>query len=168
MERPWQRVSLTAYPSYLDQVAQWHHRECLRQGLHSCPEQRRDRLLQHLNGSSSVPHTWLALERGSDQLIGCVSVVSYHLGAQPGEPCPETPLWLSNLFVAPQWRRQGVAADLMDEVQQFARQLGMAQLWLTAKDQADFYRRRGWQVVRRAKLGGRWVQVMRRALADTA
>lgn len=166
-EPGWHRVSLAAYPDYLDQVAIWHHRECLRQGLQSHQDQRRERLLQHLISPTSVPQTWLALTPGRAELVGCVSVVSYHLGAQPGTPNLDTPLWLSNLFVAPEWRRQGVASGLIAEVKQFAHQLGMPDLWLTATDQSEFYRRRGWQLVRRAKLGGRWVNVMSHALADT-
>lgn len=156
----WCRVSLIECPDYLDQVATWHHRECLRQGLQSSQQTRRDRLLQHLTGPGSVPQTWIALERTNAELIGCVSVVSYHLGARPGTPQTDTPLWLSSLFVTPQWRRRGVASDLIEGVRHFARELGMTSLWLTATDQSEFYRRQGWQLVRRAKLGGRWVNVM--------
>jgi GNAT superfamily N-acetyltransferase len=166
-ELAWHRVSLASCPDYLDQVATWHHRECLRQGLQSHQDKRRERLLQHLIGCACVPQTWLALEPGSGDLIGCVSVVSYHLGARPGTPQADTPLWLSNLFVAPEWRRQGVASGLIEGVRQFSRELGMTGLWLTATDQSEFYRRRGWQLVRRAKLGGRWVNVMTHALGDT-
>ncbi|WP_041524936.1 GNAT family N-acetyltransferase [Gilvimarinus agarilyticus] len=163
----WYRVSLTECPDYLDQVATWHHRECIRQGLQSRPEVRRERLLQHLTGAASVPHTWLALTRSNAQLIGCVSVVSYHLGARPGTPDTDTPLWLSSLFVLPDYRGQGVASDLIGGVLKFAGQLGMPSLWLTATDQSEFYRRQGWQLVRRAKLGGRWVNVMNLELSET-
>jgi GNAT superfamily N-acetyltransferase len=134
---------------------------------------RRERLEQHLGHAASVPQTWLALSHTSVSgsrdapLIGCVSVVSYHLGAPPNPPDADTPLWLSNLYVEPSWRRCGVAGSLMAQVKSFASDLGMSQLWLTATDQADFYCRRGWATQRRAKLGGRWVSVMSLALGDT-
>lgn len=161
----WRRVRLADHPAYLEQVAIWHHRECLRQGLQSTQEKRRERLLKHLNSAAPVPKTWLALKPSSAELIGCVSVVSYHLGGEPSTPQTDTPLWLSNLFVTPEWRQQGVASGLIAGVKQFAHELGMPDLWLTATDQAEFYHRRGWQLVRRAKLGGRWVHVMSHALA---
>ncbi|WP_049721163.1 GNAT family N-acetyltransferase [Gilvimarinus polysaccharolyticus] len=165
-EPAWRRVRLADHPRYLDQVAIWHHRECLRQGLQSRQQTRRERLLKHLNHLTSVPQTWLALKPSSAELIGCVSVVSYHLGAQPGTPQADTPLWLSNLYVAPEWRQQGVASGLITGVKQFARELSMPELWLTATDQSDFYSRRGWRLVRQAKLGGRWVSVMSHSLVD--
>lgn len=172
----WQLVGLQQRPDYLEQLAGWHHNECLRQGVKSELAVRQERLERHLVNAHKVPQTWLALTDSNTSnkatLIGCVSVVSYHLGAQPNSPDADTPdadtpLWLSNLYVEPAWRRRGVAGSLMTQVISFAAGLGMNQLWLTATDQADFYQRRGWSVARRAQLGGRWVSVMSLALGDT-
>ena len=157
--------SLEILPEYFSQVAQWHHEECERQGLNSTLSLRQQRLILHMQ-PTLVPKT-LVLLRG-DKLLGCVSLVNYAYRRQ--EPVArgiaalkndnDAPLWLSNLFVADNERRQGFGNLLVDAAKKYARESGAQELWLSAAEYTEFYERRGWSIVRATRLGGRKVNIM--------
>jgi N-acetylglutamate synthase-like GNAT family acetyltransferase len=123
-------------PEFFAQVAQWHHQEC-------------------------EPKTLIAL-RGN-QLVGCVSLVNYTYRSSERMPkvASESPVWLSNLFVLENLRYQGIGNTLIDAAKNYAQSLGLEELWLSATDYTDYYQKRGWEIVRRTRLGGRQVNVMR-------
>lgn len=150
--------ALETLPEYFSQVAQWHHQECERQGLHSTLSLRQQRLLLHVQ-QNPIPKTFILL-RGK-QLIGCVSLVNYAYRAPDShQKIPGLPLWLSNLFVAETERNQGFGDMLVEAAKQYARGLGVGELWLSAAEYTEFYEKRGWDVVRRTRLGGRSINVM--------
>ncbi|UTF59804.1 GNAT family N-acetyltransferase [Gilvimarinus sp. DA14] len=155
---------LGAHPEWLELVAQWHHSECLRQGLSSRYERRLRRLRAHTIGGQSVPQTWLAFSNSQAAPVGCISIVSYQLNTSAGVPAADVPLWLSNLYVEPEQRRRGIAACLIAKVEAFAQQLGHDSLWLIAKEHTEFYTRRHWQTLRKTRIAKQWVNVMRREL----
>lgn len=143
-------------PVLLDTLAGWHHQECERQGLQSQWALRRTRLLGHLT-PQAIPATFVARVAGAP--VGCVSLVNY---AYPAETAvdPDAPVWLCNLYVTPACRRQGVASALMSTCVTYVRDCGYKELWLSAREHTDFYRMRGWQVMRNTRLGGAQVNVM--------
>lgn len=147
-------------PEFFAQVAQWHHQECERQGLKSSIALRQQRLVLHVQ-RSTIPKTLIALH--SNQVIGCVSLVNYTYRSSERMPkvASESPVWLSNLFVLENLRHQGIGNALIDAAKNYAQNLDMEELWLSATDYTDYYQKRGWEIVRRTKLGGRQVNVMR-------
>ena len=147
-------------PEFFAQVAQWHHQECERQGLKSSLALRQQRLVLHVQ-RSAIPKTLIAL-RGN-QVVGCVSLVNYTYRSSERMPkvASESPVWLSNLFVLENLRHQGVGNALIDAAKKYAQNLDLEELWLSATDYTDYYQKRGWEIVRRTKLGGRQVNVMR-------
>lgn len=151
---------LESKPEFFAHVAQWHHQECERQGLKSTLALRQQRLVLHMR-DSLIPKTLIAL-RG-DQLVGCVSLVDYTYRSSERMPkvTSASPVWLSNLFVQEAHRYQGVGNSLIETAKTYARKLGLEELWLSATDYTDYYQSRGWEIVRRTKLGGRQVNVMR-------
>lgn len=157
-------IPLTSCDAHLDCVAAWHHQECLRQGLSSNLQLRRSRLSLHLQGDN-IPKSFIAVLNG--QLIGCVSLVNYTYKSS-AQPMPkvasEHPVWLSNLYVEPAYRRRGVAQQLINASTHYARRQSIPELWLSASDYTDYYAKRGWQVVRHTKLGGVRVNVMHQLL----
>lgn len=155
-------TNLRERPDALDQVALWHHRECLQQGLASELPQRLKKLNDHITNGHPIPQTWLALSAG--QVCGCVSIVSYHLRKSDQDRVTEEPLWLSNLYVAPEYRGHGVGAQLVRFAEDIARQLGRNELWLIARERTQYYLALGWQEVRQAKIAKQSVNVMRRPL----
>lgn len=150
-------------PALFAQVAQWHHQECERQGLKSSLALRQQRLVLHVQ-QSAIPKTLVALR--NQQLVGCVSLVNYTYRSAERMPkvASDTPVWLSNLFVLEELRHQGLGNALIDAAKNYARNLGLTELWLSATDYTDYYQKRGWEIVRRTRLGGRQVNVMRAIL----
>ncbi|HEY8938745.1 MAG TPA: GNAT family N-acetyltransferase [Cellvibrio sp.] len=147
-------------PEFFAQVAHWHHQECERQGLKSSLSLRQQRLVLHVQ-QNPLPKTLIAL-RGK-QLLGCVSLVNYTYRSSERMPkvASDSPVWLSNLFVLDQYRHQGIGTALIDAAKNYAQDLGLTELWLSATDYTDYYQKRDWEIVRRTRLGGRQVNVMR-------
>ncbi len=156
--------ALANHPDWLELVARWHHAECLRQGLDSRYPRRLHRLRDHTLGGASVPQTWLAFSPAQKSPIGCISLVSYQLNTKAGTPSADVPLWLSNLYVEPSFRCQGVGGALIAQVMRFTQSLGHTALWLIAQEHTDYYAKRGWQTMRRASIAKQWVDVMKRDL----
>ncbi|MDZ4262761.1 MAG: GNAT family N-acetyltransferase [Pseudomonadota bacterium] len=147
-------------PEFFVSVAQWHHQECERQGLKSSLALRQQRLVLHVQ-QNTIPKTLIAL-RGN-QLVGCVSLVNYTYRSSERMPkvASPSPVWLSNLFVLEDLRHQGIGNALIDAAKNYAQSLELEELWLSATDYTDYYQKRDWEIVRRTKLGGRQVNVMR-------
>ena len=149
-------------PEYFSQVALWHHQECERQGLKSTLELRRERLIKHIQ-SESIPKTFIATI--NNELVGCVSLVNYAYGRDSVRAkITETPLWLSNLFVQPEYRNRGIGNQLIEKAKTYAQELKLTELWLTATEFTDYYQKRGWKISRKTRLGGRQVNVMRTSM----
>ena len=111
--------------------------------------------------NNTIPKTLIAL-RGN-QLVGCVSLVNYTYRSSERMPkvANESPVWLTNLFVREDLRGQGIGNVLIESVKSYASDLGFDELWLSATEYTDYYQKRGWEIVRRTRLGGRQVNVMR-------
>lgn len=158
---------LAASPEFFTQVAAWHHQECERQGLKSSLELRQQRLQLHIQ-HKTVPQTLIAITEAA--AVGCVSLVNYNFRNDNSVLIPRNtshviaPLWLSNLFVRENIREQGMGSLLIEAAVSYAQSLGMEELWLSAAEFTDFYHKRGWEVVRRTRLGGRAVNIMKRQL----
>lgn len=152
--------ALESKPEFFAQVARWHHQECERQGLKSTLALRQQRLVLHVR-ETTIPKTLIALQ--NDHLAGCVSLVNYTYRSSERMPkvTSASPVWLSNLFVQDEFRQQGIGNSLIDAAKNYALDLGLEELWLSATDYTDYYQKRGWEIVRRTKLGGRQVNVMR-------
>jgi N-acetylglutamate synthase-like GNAT family acetyltransferase len=151
-------------PAFFSQVAAWHHQECERQGLKSSLALRQQRLQLHIQGEK-IPQTLVAVLDG--KIIGCVSLVNYHSSAQQRtNGATLSPVWLSNLFVEEQYREQGIGNLLIDHAINYVRAMTLAELWLSAAEYTEFYQKRGWQISRRTRLGGRVVNIMRLTLTD--
>jgi N-acetylglutamate synthase-like GNAT family acetyltransferase len=156
------QVSITPLknsPDIFSNVALWHHQECVRQGLKSTLELRRERLVKHIQ-SESIPKTFIATL--DNELVGCVSLVNYAYGRDSVRAkITDTPLWLSNLFVQPKFRNCGIGNQLIEKAKSYASELKLTELWLTATEFTDYYKKRNWEIARKTRLGGKQVNVMR-------
>lgn len=72
--------------------------------------------------------------------------------------------WLAALFVAPAYRRRGIATALVQAIEDQARNHGFPCLYLYTVTVQDFYAHCGWQAVERARSGGYDLLLMRRDL----
>jgi GNAT superfamily N-acetyltransferase len=122
-------------------VARWHHTEWghLRPG--ETVEDRAVRVEREC-GHREVPTTFVAL--AGDECLGSASLVACDMDIRPAL----TP-WLSGVFVAPEHRRRGVGAALVERVVQEARALGKPRLYLYTPGSGALYLRLGWCVAER-------------------
>lgn len=153
-------------PEHFAQVAAWHHQECERQGLQSTLATRQQRLLSHVQ-HNAIPKTIVALH--GKKLLGCVSLVnySYRSDSKAYTPVNSSPLWLSNLFVVDEIRQQGLGNLLIEAAKKYAADFGAAELWLSAAEFTEYYQKRGWAIIRKTRLGGRLVNIMRVRLGES-
>jgi N-acetylglutamate synthase-like GNAT family acetyltransferase len=68
--------------------------------------------------------------------------------------------WLAGVFVAPEYRRHGMGAELVQRVIGDAAALGVQRLYLYTPGTEHFYSRLGWSLVERTSYRGADVAVM--------
>lgn len=77
---------------------------------------------------------------------------------------PDLKPWLSSLFVAPEFRRQGVGSVLMRSAEERARRIGLDCLYLFTRHQVALYQSLGWAIVGEEEDGGRPTVLMQQLL----
>ncbi|MBN1976389.1 MAG: GNAT family N-acetyltransferase [Anaerolineae bacterium] len=102
---------------------------------------------------SCIPETFVAVEGHAP--LGTASLVIHDLAARR-----DLSPWLAAVYVAPEFRNQGVGSALVQAVTDEAQALGVERLYLFTPDKMSFYGRLGWQALERTKHQGRDVTVM--------
>jgi GNAT superfamily N-acetyltransferase len=100
-----------------------------------------------------IPGTLVAMEDGEP--LGTASLVAHDLP----ERVDLSP-WLAAVYVAPEFRGQGIGSALVRAVMDAALALGVEVLYLFTPDKARFYGRLGWQVLEHREHHGTDVTVM--------
>jgi len=90
------------------------------------------------------------------EIAGTASVISDDELPNATEPGP----WLAAVFVAPQFRGQGVGTALGTEAIKRARALGYSDIYLYTRSRMSMYERLGFTVLRQSQLGNHAVTVM--------
>ena len=144
---------LADHPEFIETLAPmvWEHwRPMLTQ------DTLKDRIAKfhtHLN-RDTLPIAWVAHSRS--QALGTAALRVHDL---PGRE-DLTP-WLGGVFVAPQFRRQGIGAALCRAVEQHAKDLfDIETLYLFTLDQQTWYRNLGWKMVEPCSWCGRSGDIM--------
>ncbi|MCD5994592.1 GNAT family N-acetyltransferase [Pseudomonas sp. CDFA 602] len=99
----------------------------------------------------------IALEQGT--LLGCAALASEDLSDRP-----DLYPWLACVFVTPQARGRGLAAQLIEGICMRARSTGVSTLYLHTQDQQAYYAKRGWTERERLHAWGRELSLMSRVL----
>jgi GNAT superfamily N-acetyltransferase len=115
-------------------------------------EARAARLRSHMN-REQLPIGWLA-HHGS-QAMGTAALRTHDL---PGRE--DLGPWLGGVYVAPPFRRRGVASLLCRTVEERARQLGYRHLYLFTLDQQALYSHLGWRQLEKASWRARTADIM--------
>ncbi|MEJ2442120.1 MAG: GNAT family N-acetyltransferase [Exilibacterium sp.] len=150
---------LASNPEVIAQLARWHWAEGQKLRREIDVRGRLIKLLAHL-GDTPVPQTFIALERG--KLVGAASLISHTQRLDPADPL----YWLANVYVGEAFRRRGIATQLIQRVQDYARDLGLAELYLFTTDQREFYLRRHWRWLRSGRMRGRVIDILTFDLRD--
>lgn len=171
--RSYSIVNLRDYPQWVNEIADWHHREWLRgyntsRHRHDCSEKdlahdirEREHNLRGHFCADPVPNTFIALteEPGQQHAIGSVSIVYYQFSRhrKPSE-------WLTNLYVEEGWRGRGVGQALMDCLLAYAGRHHIGQVRLYTRDHEPYYRKRNWAFCYRGLVQGCSVSVLSKTI----
>ncbi|MFK0089709.1 GNAT family N-acetyltransferase [Pseudomonas sp. NPDC090755] len=99
----------------------------------------------------------IAMEGG--QLLGGATLASDDLSDRP-----DLGPWLACVFIRPEARRRGLAAQLIDGICDHARDAGFTTLYLHTHNQSAYYSRLGWEVLERFEAWGKEQYLMSRRL----
>ncbi|WP_420234725.1 GNAT family N-acetyltransferase [Pseudomonas sp. ABY48] len=97
-----------------------------------------------------------------DQLLGGASLASRDLPGLPDRP--ELGPWLACVFITPEARRRGLAAQLIEGICSHAQEAGIITLFLHTHSQRDYYAKLGWDVLERFEAWGEEQWLMARCL----
>lgn len=133
-----QVANLLERPDVIPTLAEWHHAQWGHFAGARTLEQRKERLTEHLQ-PDMIPATFVAWHNTHP-------IASASLIANDMEVLPEWIPWLANVYVLPEYRRQGIGALIVERVAAEASRLGYPRLYLYTPDQMHFYQTLGWQI----------------------
>jgi GNAT superfamily N-acetyltransferase len=124
-------------------LAQWHYQEWNRLHENDSVARRLDSLIDAAN-RRRIPSVFVALENG--ELSGSATLAPYDMATRRDL----TP-WMTDVFVAPEFRRRGIASALVRRVVDEARALNVSELYLftTGPWRTRLYASLGWLVIDR-------------------
>jgi len=130
-------------PERTPTLAQWHFEQWKHIVDGDSPE-RRQRLLLARANHRAVPTVFVAVD--GDLLLGSATLAEHDMETRPNL----TP-WMVDVFVAPEFRRRGIASVLVRRVVREAAELAVAELYLftTGEMREKLYADLGWKVVER-------------------
>ena len=143
---------LADHLEFIPTLARWHHEEWayLRPGdsLEAGVER-----LRAACGRREIPTVVIAF--ADSMLLGSAMLIAHDMDTRM-----EWSPWLAGVFVAPNYRRQGIGIELVRRIVQEASALGVGRLYLYTPGVEQFYSRHGWSVVERTNYRGADVVVM--------
>jgi GNAT superfamily N-acetyltransferase len=135
-------------PEHAPTLAQWHFEQWKHFVEGDSPE-RRQRLLLARAGRRAIPTVFVAID--DEQLLGSATLAEFDM-----ETHRDLTPWMVDVFVAPQFRRGGIASALVHRVVHEAADLGVARLYLftTGPMREALYAGLGWSVLDRPMYQG--------------
>jgi GNAT superfamily N-acetyltransferase len=146
-----QILDLKNEPWHISTLAHWHHHEWSSLNPGRTIDQRIEYMQSYLS-DDLVPSTFIAK---GPHLMGSAAITDHDMDTRP----QLTP-WLASVFVAPEFRNQGVGSHLVKHVMQKAKDTGIETLYLFTPDRASFYEKLGWKILDNEEYRGHAVTVM--------
>jgi N-acetylglutamate synthase-like GNAT family acetyltransferase len=151
-------TDLKTEPHHIPVLADWHHKEWSSLNPGKTVDQRIAAMSSYLC-EDLVPSTFIAK---GNQLMGSSAIIENDMDTRP-----ELTPWLASVFVAKEFRNQGIGSRLVKHVIEKARKAGIRELYLFTPDRVAFYERLGWQVLNNEEeYRGHWVTVMSCKILD--
>ena len=119
-------------------LARWHLAQWAYLNPGDALERRITRLQNHC-GDEAIPTTFVACAGATP--LGSASLVAHDMDTHP-----ELSPWLASMYVAPEFRRQGIGSALVRRVGEEARKLGHQNCYLFTPDRDAFYAQLGWRI----------------------
>jgi N-acetylglutamate synthase-like GNAT family acetyltransferase len=152
-----QILDLREEPQHIPILAAWHHHQWSSLNPDGSLEKRIAKMQDYLS-DDFVPSTLIAK---TDKLLGSAAIVENDMDTKP-----ELTPWLASVFVAPQYRNQGIGSRLVKQLMQQAKQTGIEAIYLFTPDQVNFYQKLGWEVFSSEEYRGHSVTIMWVRLAE--
>ncbi len=130
-------IDLKEIPEAIPTLASWHHEQWAYLNPGSTLKKRIAKMQTYLN-EDFIPSTWVAMD---EQIMGSAAIVHHDLDIRR-----ELSPWLASVFVAPEFRRRGIASQLVRHVCEQTRKQGITKFYLYTPDQAHLYSTLGWQI----------------------
>lgn len=146
---------LVNHPYLIPEIAQLKFNEFSQFTPNDTVQDYIKRMETHL-ASGEMP-TYVVIE--NKQLVGTVCLRKCDMSTHPHL----TP-WLASLVVHPNYRRQGIGAFLVEEIERRAKEMGYPKLYLFTTYKAAWYAKLGWQVFEKTTFKSFPVTVMEKAL----
>ena len=134
-------IDLKHKPEYLKPLSQWHHEQWAYLNPGQSLSDRQESMGSFLQ-DQFIPSTYCA--EFNNQVVGSAAIIDNDMDSHP-----ELSPWLASVYVAPSWRKQGIATTLMRHIIKQAKSHDIGQLYLFTPDEEDFYLARGWELIRR-------------------
>lgn len=145
-------ILLKYLPELIPELAHWHYLEWGALFPEKTEADFAADLADSLN-EQQLPISWVVVYE--HQVVGTASLLLHDMQTNR-----ELSPWLANIYLAPLVRGKGLGKWLVQQVMTEARQLGLTQLYLFTEDQAAFYQRLGWQVLKQELYQGKAVTIM--------
>ncbi len=155
-----QLLNLMQQPTAIPVIAAWHFAEWRRLFPQKTPQDFAADLACCLHDHSGaeqqlpLPQTWLVLA-GNGEVCGTVSLLLQDMATNH-----DLSPWLANVFIAPEFRGQGMGKQVVQAAMAKAAARQIKTLYLFTEDQQLFYERLGWQVLKQEHYEGEWVTIM--------
>lgn len=156
-----QLLNLMHQPSAIPLIASWHFAEWHALFPHKTAQDFADDLACCLHDASQdelqqpLPQTWLVLS-AQGEICGTVSLLLSDMTTNQ-----DLSPWLANVFIAPEFRGQGIGKQVVQAVMAKAAARQVSPLYLFTEDQQQFYQRLGWQLLKQERYEGEWVSIMK-------
>lgn len=144
--------SLKSCRCFLNEIADWHYHEW----QHLYPADTIHDFIEDLKQSladTAVPGTWVLMDENKP--VGSASIVRHDM-----ETNRHLSPWLANVFIKPEYRGKGLGRILINHVQEQARSIGVAEIYLFTENRSKLYKSLGWRTVKHEKYHQNDVEVM--------
>ncbi len=145
-------VNLKEIPAAIDTLARWHHDQWSYLLPEATLENRIERMQAYLN-DDFIPSTWVAVS--GKTVMGSAAIVHHDL-----EIRRELSPWLASVYVGKDFRRQGIAARLVQHVIIKTASQGFDRFYLYTPDQQYLYSTLGWHIRENTVYKGEDISVM--------
>jgi GNAT superfamily N-acetyltransferase len=138
-------------PHHLETLARWHQEEWGYFKPNKTLAMRIEAMKSHLL-PEFVPTTFVA---ANHELLGSASIIEHDMDTRK-----ELTPWLAGVYVAPEFRRQGIGSALVLHAMEQARENIIERLYLFTPDMDVFYARLGWKTFENTSYFGYVVTIM--------
>lgn len=146
--------SLAEHPEYIDTLADWYF-----DAWHDYEGYSLAQITAHLKENclhQRLPCTWIALKE--NRLAGTISLEINDLPPRDAQYSP----WLASLYVASEFRGQGIGTALIQHLLHHVDQHQITPLYLWTPGTTALYESLGWRIFEQLQHAGKAITVMKR------